>query len=66
MASNEFGLALDKLGKTLLQDGGHPRMQLLPRGSRQRRVSRVAHQRVLEPVVGLRRGSPAEQQAGLG
>ena len=66
MAADELGLALDQLGKTLFQDGGHPCMQLLPHGSRQRRVSRVAHQHMLEPVVSFRRGAAAEQQAGLG
>jgi hypothetical protein len=65
MMGQEFGLALDEIGKILLQHRRDPSVQLVPPSAQQHAIRGVLHEGVLEEIGGLRSGAAAKQQSGI-
>ena len=59
----QFGPALDKIAKILLQFRRDPGVQFLPSAAQQRAIGGVLHQRMLEKVRGMRSRAAAKQQS---
>ena len=63
MVCQEFGLALDDIRKIPFQCRRYPSVQLLSPSAQEHVVGGVLHQRMLEEVGGMWRGTAAKQQS---